>query len=723
MNHKRLTIGVRKVSTLILGITLVLAQISCGGGSTEGPDPEPIDIVREDHHPFLIVKKEQFQSFRDKADTEPWKSMKADALERAVKHVGNDAYDLQYYIGAAALAYILDEANAEDYAMRVRDAIVNQYSKLELSDGSGWGTVVPPMGSFFSAILALDIVYDALSLEDIAACEKVIEEQIFKVGRTGSWVDIRYGTQGAWDIYKGDRTTPDDGYYNSIMYQVTEDGVSPVTNHYAWERVGGGNSRVSKSGYMDVLEFTGIDNRYYSNERLQKFQRWLFGSSVNCNKEMAIFGDMLPDQGISNDMLHRRVVNFDMEAAGYAAWFHEGRPAIGNMLTYLVPKTALPAPVVPSSKLYENGGAFFREKEDDSKGLQAVLYNIKAQDEWHTHNEVNGLALSGMGNRLLVNGGRLGEPTRAAALNNTLTINGENHRSRLGGGIVEGFTTDELDYSSGYSGPSLVGSKHYRNLFLMHGTDEANAYFVLIDEVEASAGDQINNFIHPANQSDVTTVENGQEYETAINHYETIGGSKLSLFYATPTKAVNIEKVSGAVPDRYPGYPDHNRLESVYDVNAEGKVNLVTLLFPSDINISKPSSGRITGEGISGGIVDHGGNVTDVIIESFNDQAYTHGNITFKGKAVISRSTGDANSFYFIRHGSQFDQGGIGFESDVDISIYTKGNQGVISSSGTTIKLKRAGIQNVQFDVSVTTVDSGDGFIEVTIPEGEVRFN
>ncbi|MCD6355507.1 MAG: alginate lyase family protein [Prolixibacteraceae bacterium] len=35
-----------------------------------------------------------------------------------------------------------------------------------------------------------------------------------------------------------------------------------------------------------------INNRYYNNEKLQKFQRWLFGSSVNCAKEMAIFGDM-----------------------------------------------------------------------------------------------------------------------------------------------------------------------------------------------------------------------------------------------------------------------------------------------------------------------------------------------------------------------------------------------------------------------------------------------
>ena len=96
------------------------------------------------------------------------------------------------------------------------------------------------MSTFFVAILALDIVYDGLPIEDILACEKIIEEQIFKISRTGNWIDARYGTHGTWDIYNGDRTTSDDPYYNGIMNQITEDGVSPVTNHYAWERVGGG---------------------------------------------------------------------------------------------------------------------------------------------------------------------------------------------------------------------------------------------------------------------------------------------------------------------------------------------------------------------------------------------------------------------------------------------------------------------------------------------------
>ena len=297
-------------------------------------------------------------------------------------------------------------------------------------------------------------------------CEKLIDGLLSKIDREGSWKTARYGTHGIWDIYNGKRTTPDDKYHDAILHQITPDGVSPVTNHYAWERLGGGNSRVSKSGYMDVLEFTGIDNRYYNNERIQKFMRWLFGSSINPSKEMAIFGDMLPSQGIANDMLHRRIINFDEKAAAYAAWFHNEVAAPGHILTYILPKDKLPPPQVPKSEIYQNGGAFFRDSDDDPNGLHAVLYNIKSQSEWHTHQEVNGLALSGLGNRILVNGGRLGAPTRPAPLNNTLTINGKDHSAFFGGGIVEGFVSENLDYAKGDSGEAMQPNVHFRNIIL-----------------------------------------------------------------------------------------------------------------------------------------------------------------------------------------------------------------------------------------------------------------
>jgi len=710
----------KNVLKLFCLISFILIGIS--GCEKDKPSDEiPDNSQKETHHPFLIVKKDQFTALREKASKEPWKGMKENALERSNNGSKTSAYDLQYYIGAAALAYILDWDNAELHAIRVKNAIVEQYSKLEVKDGSDWGGVVPNMGSFFVAILALDIVYDALSYEDIQACENVIEDQIFKIAREGSWVDARYGTHGTWDIYKGDRITPDDDYYDGILHQITPDGVSSVTNHYAWERVGGGNSRVSKSGYMDVLEFTGIDNRYYNNEQIQKFQRWLFGSSVNCSKEMAIFGDMLPTQGISNDMLHRRVVNFDMEAAAYAAWFHEGTPAIGHILTYILPKQELPEPVVPSSKLYENGGAFFREKADDPNGLHAVLYNIKSQDEWHTHNEVNGLALSGYGNRLLVNGGRLGEPTRSAELNNTLTINGENHKARVGGGIVEGFTSEGFDFAVGSAG-SALSEKHNRDLILVHSGDDAKGYFVLFDEVQASVGDQVKNYLHPANQTTISEITSKEEYTAAIDHYPTVNGAKLIFYYVTPPEEINIEKSQSAVPDRYPGYPEHNRLESVYNVNDEGNKNMATILFPHNSTNSKADFIRIQDEDFNACTISQG-NVVDYIFEAPAENEINSNGLNFQGEFCLARKVGSSNSFYFVRNGIHFSSGNLGFESDNPISIYAKDTEGAIISLGAKVKLAGIGMGSVQFDTSVEILSSGSDFIEVQLPEGTFYFN
>ena len=119
-------------------------------------------------HPFLIVTKDMYPSLREKANIEPWKSLKTDAISRAnANSTSLNTSSLQKYVGAVALAYILDQDKSNSYAIKVRDAILNRYALVEIEESSSWGKVVAPMGSFFSAILALDIVYESLSIEDI----------------------------------------------------------------------------------------------------------------------------------------------------------------------------------------------------------------------------------------------------------------------------------------------------------------------------------------------------------------------------------------------------------------------------------------------------------------------------------------------------------------------------------------------------------------------------
>ncbi len=164
------------IGTVWIVALVLLGIFSC---KKDTPVENPGNGDKETHHPFLIVKKDQFQALRDKAASEPWKSMKADAISRSNAGSSNDAYKLQEYIGAAALAYILDVEDSTLHAERVRDAILDKYSEVHLDEKDNWGGVVKPMGSFFSAILALDIVYNALSYTDIQACEEVISRPDF----------------------------------------------------------------------------------------------------------------------------------------------------------------------------------------------------------------------------------------------------------------------------------------------------------------------------------------------------------------------------------------------------------------------------------------------------------------------------------------------------------------------------------------------------------------
>lgn len=155
----------------------------------EEPEPEAPD-TEYSGHPFLIVTKEMYPALREKASQEPWKSMKADAILRSKQEKANpQTWELNEYMGAAALAYILDEDNAKTHARNVRDAIGLHIPQLRI--GNTWDGVVPRMGALFTAILALDIVYDDLTPYEIAGCEAMISVQITDVSISGSWADAQ----------------------------------------------------------------------------------------------------------------------------------------------------------------------------------------------------------------------------------------------------------------------------------------------------------------------------------------------------------------------------------------------------------------------------------------------------------------------------------------------------------------------------------------------------
>ena len=165
---------------------------------------------------------------------------------------------------------------------------------------------------------------------------------------------------------------------------------------------------------------------------------------------------------------------------------------------------------------------------------------------------------------------------------------GGNHTSRLGGGLVEGFIGEELDYASGASGGALAGRKHFRNALLLHKSEGTLPYVILFDEVDATPGNEVVTYLHPANETNIGMPALNEEYVAAIDHKESTQGAELTIYYATPPTMVQIEKVASAVPDRYPGYPDHNRLGASYTVGASGRVQIATLLFPHNHQHPRP---------------------------------------------------------------------------------------------------------------------------------------
>ena len=308
-------------------------------------------------------------------------------------------------------------------------------------------------------------------------------------------------------------------------------------------------------------------------------------------------------------------------------------------------------------------------------------------------------------------------------MNNTLAINGEEHNSRLGDGIVEGFTTNELDYACGAAGRALRESVHHRSILLVHPAQGTRSYCVLFDEVEAKVGEKVHTYLHPANESSLSEIASSEVFQASIDHYPTIPGANLSVFYATPPQQLKVEKVPSAVPDRYPNYPDHNRLEAIYDTDTEGNATIATILFPHHNSHPKPIFQRINDNTYSGGSISHGASITDYSFASDGEQLTTVGSMSFQAKAVLYRQNMEETDFYFIRQGIQFSIKDIGFESENPLSIYFSKNTGKIVSPGTKLTLKGPGVEAIQFNPAVTILSNEAGELEVELSEGTFEFN
>jgi hypothetical protein len=671
-------------------------------------------------HPFLICERSQFPELRDRADREPWATMAADAADRVEAGIeyepGPSGVELNRYVGARALLYLLQPERRAAHADRVREAIVEGLAAVEFDPAQDWSGTVPPMGAAFVCILALDVVHDDLTPEEIQACEATVERQIGRIDREGSWPAARYGTHGTWAIYTGERTDPDDAFYENYVTQMTDDGVTTVSPGYAFARLGSGDGRPQKTGYADVLQFTGIDERYYDHRRLARFYRWLYSASVNPAKEYHLFGDVAPNWEPPNATLLWRVGRFDRQAARYAAWFLEDEEPPGHLLSYVLMDEPLPEPEVPGSQLFEDGEAVFREPADDPRGLGSALYDITENAEWHTHEEVNAVACSAYGNRLLVNGGWLGDETRPPWKNNTLAIDGRRHEQKTGAGLTEGLLADGFDYACGDSGAALGDEAFRRSLVQVHGDGERGGYFAVFDEVDAAAGATIHSYLQLATESEPEERAAG-EYRAAVDHHAEVDGVELAVLYATEPRSVDADLVPSGTLERNPDAGRHYRLETRYDAGDAGQRRIATVLFPSDEAAPGAVLKRIRGDGYTGGTVDFE-DATDVVFESDGDERVEAHGVAARARAVVCRQHGDGG-FYFARRGTELTRRDRGFESTAPVSIFVGGRDGAVTSpDGAEVTLRHPGATGVRVDGRAVEQTAGSDRIRFDLPPG-----
>lgn len=165
----------------------------------------------------------------------------------------------------------------------------------------------------------------------------------------------------------GKRTKPDDAYYNCMMDQITPDGVNARAIGYAFARLASGDSRPVKTGYAAVLEFTGIDKRFYNNERLKKYYKWLFSLAICPDRRFVLIGDTGVVWGAPRrNLQYNRVVNFSDEAGRYASWLMKGVKQKGHILSFVVPKKELPPAESPTSTGYIVVNDDVRAKEGET---------------------------------------------------------------------------------------------------------------------------------------------------------------------------------------------------------------------------------------------------------------------------------------------------------------------------------------------------------------------
>lgn len=560
---------------------------------------------------------------------------------------------------------------------------------------------------------------------------------------------------------------PLSGYMPEINPRVNDSGTyteGPGYAYAAW-----GLDRDERSHLIDLLEFTGKDSEFgidfYTNPKFIAFYEWLYGYASTPFGLMTSFGDthamrLLSDNGHGGNNWTTsshigQASKFGNLAGSYAAWKSDGAQQQGRLLNYLL-YTQTNTTSRPQSKIFANGGGFFLSQPVDNMSLYGALWNVREHNLtsfFHVRKDVNALYLAGYGAPLLMNAGFCGavDPSgpdgcsgvdennvrtyfdgtylgrravsnSVAMLNytvgNYLTPNDDGVTTDFGSGVTEGFTGQGLDYVSADSGSFVTTGNHTRNFLLMHPTTNTRGYFVVFDEFSGVGGGNVNLVFHP-NAISRTQITPLTEYSVQVfRRFQADVSTGLDFFFATPPS--DVEFYRGVIASSSGGAIVPEYFFNTYPIS-NGVKNIATILFPFNNTHAKATMSRISGNGFTGAMLDHGSGTVDYVFESNGSSQISHGS-SFQGKAAVFRMQNSNLASYFVRKGRSFSNGAgspTGFNSNVDVSLYLNGRSGNIVSPGTSVTFRFPGLTAVRLNGAVVSpTQSGSGFLTVNVPSG-----
>jgi len=342
-------------------------------------------------HPFLIVSESELDEVGRRATSQAW---------RPVWETASSAWNTDFEAGnwehmSRQLNYLMimlvgDRGNAATYGAKILD-VINRWPSLLPRIGGGHENIVDPTSSLFNSILALDLIYNQLSVDQRTNAESHLQQIVdyYEQHPEIPWRLSRWGVLTTWAVYRQDDQDIENymaGYNDYLLgASMMSDGSWNQSPGYLGARIGA--NRLAKSHTIDVL---AINNRFdfYQNRQMRQFIEWMGSFAFTPFGGYTRFGDtghIVTVNVASNNLLFRSS-RYGRVGGGIGSWLLNRQQPVepwtrdhANFLTLAMLPSQMPQPIMPKSLLREFSGAALWDRTDSNDALSGVLYSLKRE--------------------------------------------------------------------------------------------------------------------------------------------------------------------------------------------------------------------------------------------------------------------------------------------------------------------------------------------------------